>query len=121
MMDRMMAGTGLDWDPAMILSGRCMINVAQLYFHPDDVVAARTAFAIAPDLIREARRLGFGVYRTHVDLMDVAADQFDFADHALRRLNERLKDAIDPVGIMAPGKQGVWPAHLRQADGAETR
>ena len=124
MMDRMMAGTGLDWDPAMILSGRCMINVAQLYFHPDDVVGARAAFAIAPDLIREARRLGFGVYRTHVALMDVAADQFDFADHALRRLNERLKDAIDPVGILAPGKQGVWPAHLRQADvtaGAETR
>ena len=26
---------------------------------------------------------------------------------------ERLKDAVDPAGILAPGKQGVWPARYR--------
>ncbi|WP_168929774.1 FAD-dependent oxidoreductase [Nocardioides sp. GY 10127] len=115
MMDREMAGTGIDWDPAMILSGRCMINVAQLYFHPEDNEKARRVFALAPGLVRSARELGYGVYRTHVALMDAAAAAYDFNDHAQLRLNERLKDALDPAGVLHPGKQGVWPARYRDA------
>jgi 4-cresol dehydrogenase (hydroxylating) len=38
---------------------------------------------------------------------------YDFNDHAMLRLNERVKDALDPNGILAPGKQGIWPKALR--------
>jgi 4-cresol dehydrogenase (hydroxylating) len=41
--------------------------------------------------------------------MDLVADGYDFNNHALRRLNERVKDALDPAGILAPGKSGIWP------------
>jgi len=40
-------------------------------------------------------------------------DTYDFNGHALRRLNERIKDALDPNGVLSPGKQGVWPAAWR--------
>jgi 4-cresol dehydrogenase (hydroxylating) len=42
--------------------------------------------------------------------MDTVADTYDFNNHALRRLNEKVKNALDPAGILAPGKSGIWPA-----------
>jgi 4-cresol dehydrogenase (hydroxylating) len=38
---------------------------------------------------------------------------------AARHLQETIKDAVDPNGILSPGKQGIWPAHLRSR-GART-
>jgi 4-cresol dehydrogenase (hydroxylating) len=38
---------------------------------------------------------------------------YNFNNHALLRMNERVKDALDPNGILAPGKQGIWPKSLR--------
>jgi len=47
--------------------------------------------------------------------MDLIADGYDAHDSALRRTVERIKDVLDPSGILAPGKQGIWsaPARLR--------
>lgn len=42
--------------------------------------------------------------------MDAAAATFDFNDSATLRLHTRLKNMLDPNGILSPGKQGVWPA-----------
>jgi 4-cresol dehydrogenase (hydroxylating) len=33
---------------------------------------------------------------------------------SLRRFHETLKDAVDPHGILSPGKSGIWPKHLRK-------
>jgi 4-cresol dehydrogenase (hydroxylating) len=44
--------------------------------------------------------------------MDLVADSYDFNGGALRKLNEKVKDALDPNGILAPGKSGIWPKNL---------
>jgi 4-cresol dehydrogenase (hydroxylating) flavoprotein subunit len=64
-------------------------------------------------LVKDAGKLGFAEYRAHVEYMDLVGDQYDFNGHALRRFTEKLKDAVDPNGILAPGKQGIWPASMR--------
>jgi 4-cresol dehydrogenase (hydroxylating) len=28
---------------------------------------------------------------------------------------ETIKDAVDPNGILAPGKQGIWPRAMRES------
>jgi 4-cresol dehydrogenase (hydroxylating) len=66
------------------------------------------------NLIHDAAAAGYCEYRTHIDNMDQVAGTFDFNDHAMARLNGRLKDALDPNGILAPGKQGIWPRRFRQ-------
>jgi 4-cresol dehydrogenase (hydroxylating) len=51
-------------------------------------------------------------------LQDEVANQYSFNHHALRRFNETLKDAIDPNGILLPGRGGIWPRALRALRGA---
>jgi 4-cresol dehydrogenase (hydroxylating) len=51
-------------------------------------------------------------------LQDDVAEQYSFNNHALRRFNETLKDAIDPNGILSPGRGGIWPkAHRANRGG----
>ena len=60
---------------------------------------------------------GFGDYRAPPMFQDVVSEQFSFNDHALRRFNEAIKDAVDPNGILSPGRGGVWPKRLRTMRG----
>ncbi|PZT72571.1 MULTISPECIES: FAD-binding oxidoreductase [unclassified Streptomyces] len=64
-------------------------------------------------LIRAAAAAGYGVQRAHPVLMDQVAETYGFNDHAVRRLGERIKDALDAEGILAPGKHGIWPRRYR--------
>ncbi|KAK3359629.1 vanillyl-alcohol oxidase [Lasiosphaeria hispida] len=58
-------------------------------------------------LVRDCAAHGWGEYRTHLALMDQIANTYF---NALMRLNETIKNALDPNGILAPGKNGVWPS-----------
>jgi 4-cresol dehydrogenase (hydroxylating) len=66
-------------------------------------------------LVEVAAEHGWGEYRTHTAFMDECARAYSFNDHALLRLHETLKDAIDPNGVLSAGRYGIWPKHLREA------
>jgi 4-cresol dehydrogenase (hydroxylating) len=57
---------------------------------------------------------GWGEYRTAPVFQKDVMDVYSFNNHALHRLHETLKDAIDPNGILAAGRYDIWPRHLRK-------
>jgi len=65
-------------------------------------------------LISDFGAAGYGQYRTHLAFMDLAASQYDFNNHALMRMSESIKEALDPNGILSPGKQGIWPRKTKE-------
>lgn len=66
-------------------------------------------------LVQLGAEKGWGEYRTHLAFMDDVANTYSFNNHALLRLHETIKDALDPNGILAPGKSGIWPKSMRKA------
>jgi 4-cresol dehydrogenase (hydroxylating) len=106
---------GMDYLAGLLpINARSLVHITMLMFDTADEAGTRTAYDLARKLVVDCAPHGFGEYRAHVDFMDAAAAQYSFGDHAYRRFCETLKDAIDPAGILMPGKNGIWPAHLRQ-------
>ena len=64
-------------------------------------------------VVAVAAEHGWGDYRAAPIYQDEVAATYSFNNHALRRFHEQLKDAIDPDGIIAPGRGGIWPRRFR--------
>ncbi|KPL66893.1 hypothetical protein SZ64_01535 [Erythrobacter sp. SG61-1L] len=56
---------------------------------------------------------GWGEYRCPPAFQDAVMNAYSFNNNMLRRVNEKIKDALDPNGILSAGRYGVWPKHLR--------
>lgn len=100
---------GFDFHPAFNLGERHLTNINQILFDRDDPDMRRRADELFKAMVKDAHQLGYGEYRAHISYMDLIADTFDFNGHAMQRLNQKVKSALDPNGILSPGKNGIWP------------
>lgn len=111
---RLYSKYGFDLYIGYHLYPRHMVHVTMIFFERGNEEMLARARALYTELLDFARERGYAPYRSHVDYMDRISDGFDFNDHAARRLQEKIKDALDPAGILAPGKQGIWPERFRE-------
>ncbi|TGO32977.1 hypothetical protein BHYA_0275g00030 [Botrytis hyacinthi] len=101
---------GLDFFGTFTIGMREMHHVVCLVFDCEDEDQKRRAHKLIRELIQICADNGWGEYRTHIALMDQIAETYGWNDNAQMKLNEKIKNALDPKGILAPGKNGVWPA-----------
>jgi 4-cresol dehydrogenase (hydroxylating) len=104
---------GLDYYGSFTLFERHVTNINMMIYDRDDAAMTAKVRALFKVLVQDAAWEGYSEYRTHLSFMDQVALTFDYNRHALLRLNETVKDALDPNGILAPGKQGIWPKAYR--------
>lgn len=104
---------GFDLFPTLCVAGREMHYIANIIYDRADPAMKRRAVALMRDMIASCAARGFGEYRTHLLFADQVARTYGWGDQALLRLNETIKDALDPNGILAPGRNGIWPKKYR--------
>ena len=116
LLSSMCAEAGLDYLGGMLpINARATTFINVIPFDTKNPAQVEKAYSVAKRMVAEAGKRGYGEYRAHLSFMDLAADQFGFNDHALRRFNETIKDTLDPNGVIAPGKSGIWGTRMRQA------
>jgi hypothetical protein len=96
-----------NWERTMV--GLFMFPISK---NPDENRVVRGAFGRLVELMGEQ---GWAEYRAPAVFQDAVSDTYSYNDNALRRFRERIKDAVDPQGIISAGRYGVWPKHLRDA------
>jgi 4-cresol dehydrogenase (hydroxylating) len=112
-----LAEYGFDYYGGFTAGERHLHHIVATIFNRDDAKQTEAAADLQRVLMSDTRAEGYGVYRTHLATMDFAASQYDFNHGALLRMSETIKDALDPDGILAPGKSGIWPRNWRDKRG----
>ena len=100
---------GFDYIGEFLVGWRELLNIFQLVFDRLDEDELRRANECFGHLVADFAAQGYGEYRTHLDFMDQVAGTYNWNDGALWKLHQRLKQALDPDGVLSPGKSGIWP------------
>jgi hypothetical protein len=100
---------GLDFIGTFTIGMREMHHIVCIVFNREDDEQKKKVVWLIKTLIDDCAKQGWGEYRTHLAAMDQIMDTYSFNNNVFRRFNETIKNAVDPNGILAPGKSGIWP------------
>jgi 4-cresol dehydrogenase (hydroxylating) len=109
MIQKTCAEFGFDYIGEFAVGWRDMHHILMLMFNRLDEAETKRAHECFGRLIDEAAAAGYGEYRTNLAFMDQVAKTYNAFDGSLLKLQQRIKRALDPKGILAPGKNGIWP------------
>ncbi|PVH84064.1 vanillyl alcohol oxidase [Cadophora sp. DSE1049] len=99
---------GFDYFPTFCVGWREMHHIVMVIYDRKSDDSKRRATAMMKELISEGAKLGMGEYRTHIAFQDQVMKTYSYNDGALLKFHDQIKDTLDPNGIMAPGRNGIW-------------
>lgn len=105
---------GTDYLAQFIIGLREMHHICLPLYDTTDARSRSETLSMTRELIAAGAAEGYGIYRAHNVLAEQVSDTYSFNGHIQRTFNERIKDALDPNGILNPGKAGIWPSRLRR-------
>ena len=105
---------GFDYIGEFAVGWRDMHHILMLMFDRRDAAETKRAHECFARLIDEAAAEGYGEYRTNLAFMDQVARTYGANGGSLLKLQQRIKRALDPNGILAPGKNGIWPLAAKE-------
>ena len=95
---------GIDYVGLFVIGWRDMHHIIDILYDrtlPAEMEKARSCY---DELLDDFAREGYGVYRTNIDFMDKVAKLYGPVKASV---NHKIKKALDPNGILAPGKSGI--------------
>ena len=95
---------GLDfWVAVLLMNPRSVTCLMNILYDKDDQAESQRALALYHCLLDDMRAGGYQQYRAC--LLAWPHMQADAPD--VHRLNQRIKEALDPASILAPGRYGI--------------
>ncbi len=95
---------GIDYVALFIIGWRDMHHIVDMLYDRTDPAQMQAAYACYDELLSRFAAEGYGVYRANTAFMDKVAELYGPVKH---EVNLALKRALDPNGIIAPGKSGI--------------
>jgi (+)-pinoresinol hydroxylase len=103
--------TPATWTP------RCYIMITGLPISRTDNSINERSMRAYNRAIAECGANGMGEYRAPPAFADAIQKAYSYNDNIQLRYAQKLKDATDPNGIIAPGRGGIWPKNIRDREG----
>lgn len=95
---------GLDYSGEFIVGMRDMHHIVDVLYDKTDPEQVKAAYQCFDELLTEFSARGYGTYRVNTAFMDKVAETYGPVQ---RSVHKTLKKALDPNGILAPGKSGI--------------
>jgi len=95
---------GLDYVGEFIVGQRAMHHIIDVLYDRTNTEEMRRAYDCFHELLDEFEKHGYGVYRVNNAYMNRVAETYGAAQ---RSINHKIKQALDPNNILAPGKSGI--------------
>lgn len=102
--DEITSRYGFTYNAELIVGPRSMHHVMEIPFNRKDKKDAERSSACYHELIRVFAGNGYGLYRTNIAFMDVVGETYG---PTVRKVFSKIKAALDPNGIISPGKSGI--------------